>query len=158
MDSKNAREIYADIIDLPHHRSDTRSHMSLYDRAAQFAPFAALTGYDEMIAEEGRLTDRQIELSETEIGMLDRRLRYIRELTERGEHPYVSFTYFQPDAYKAGGRYETAAGRVKAIDSLTGTVVLFGCDDTGDRRIAATVIPVESIAAIGGELFSDRFV
>ena len=65
------RVIYADIIDLPHHQSPTRPHMSLYDRAAQFAPFAALTGYDDMVAEEARIVDNKIELSETEIDRLN---------------------------------------------------------------------------------------
>ena len=153
MEHRNAKEIYADIIDLPHHQSDTRPHMSLYDRAAQFAPFAALAGYDEMIAEEGRLTEMQTEPAEEQKALLDLRLEYIRDLTERGEHPSVSFTYFLPDGQKAGGSYVTVTGRVKKLDLLNRTVVLYGSGNTEDRRIPVTEIPVESIAAIDGEIF-----
>ena len=67
---EDAREVYADIIDHPHWQSPTRPHMSLYDRAAQFSPFAALTGYDDMVTEEARTVDRKIELDESETARL----------------------------------------------------------------------------------------
>jgi hypothetical protein len=94
------RVIYADIIDLPHHQSPTRPHMSLYDRAAQFAPFAALTGYDDMVAEEARIVENKVELSETEIDLLNQKLSLIADVIEKGEKPKVTITYFVPDQLK----------------------------------------------------------
>ena len=118
------RVIYADIIDLPHHQSPTRPHMSLYDRAAQFAPFAALTGYDDMVTEEARIVDNKIELSETEIDRLNQKLSLIADVIEKGEKPKVTVTYFVPDQLKAGGRYETLTDRVRKVDALFGKLIL----------------------------------
>ena len=102
--SQNGRFVYADIFNLSHHRSKTRPHMSLYDRAAQFAPFAALTGYDEMVSEEARLTDKRIELSEAELEALNRKMDLVEMLLEGGEHPTLSITGLVPDEHRAGGR------------------------------------------------------
>lgn len=105
---------YEDIIHLPHHRSKKHAPMPLIDRAAQFSPFAALTGHDAAIKETARLTDRKIELDEYEIEVLDERLRIIREqLTAK---PEITVTYFLPDERKCGGRYVTVTGTVKKID------------------------------------------
>ena len=93
---QNGRIVYADIYNLPHFQSKTRPHMSLYDRAAQFAPFAALTGYDEMVTEEARLTDKPIELSESEHEVLNRKIELVEMLLQGGGHPTLSFTYFEP--------------------------------------------------------------
>ncbi|MGN0733647.1 MAG: hypothetical protein ACI4LC_05680 [Emergencia sp.] len=110
---------YDDIINLPHHRSKTRPHMSICDRAAQFGSFAALTGHKEAVAEEGRLTDSWVELDETEKAGLDRGLQTIREALHDAESsgvlPSVRVVYFQPDEYKDGGRYESYSGSVKKI-------------------------------------------
>lgn len=105
---------YDDIIHLPHHRSKRRSHMSLQDRAAQFSPFAALTGFDSAIEETGRLTDSRVELEEYGRSILDRKLAFLLEHVQ--EHPQVSVTYFCPDDRKAGGAYREISGRVRKID------------------------------------------
>ena len=107
------RIVYADIIDLlPHHQSATRPHMSLYDRAAQFAPFAALTGYDDMVKEEARYVGQQIELGEASIELLKQKLTLIADVIEDGTKPTVSITYFEPDTMKAGGKYVTVFYKV----------------------------------------------
>ena len=96
---------YNDIIDLPHHISTTRPRMSMLDRAAQFSPFAALTGYDAAIKETGRLTGQRIELTEECRAVLDRKQQVLLE--NLAEHPEVSVTYFVPDERKSGGAYVT---------------------------------------------------
>lgn len=115
MDNENNHK-YDDIIDLPHHVSATRPRMSMIDRAAQFSPFAALTGYDAAIKETGRLTDRRIELSEDERIVLDRKQQIL--LDHIGDRPEVSVTYFVPDERKDGGTYVTVTGKVKKIDEF----------------------------------------
>ena len=117
-DKQNARIVYADIINLPLFQSSNRPHMSLYDRAAQFAPFAALTGFDDMVTEEARLTDKPIELSEIELETLNRKMDLVELLLHDGGHPTLSFTYFEPDVIKEGGRYLTRIGIVKKIDTF----------------------------------------
>ena len=104
---------YDDIIHLPHHVSRKRKRMSLHDRAAQFAPFAALVGYDAAVEETARLTGQRIELDENEKQLLDARLRVIEE--HLGEDFQVSITYFVPDERKDGGSYRTETGVVKKI-------------------------------------------
>lgn len=113
---------YDDIINLPRHVSPKRSPMSNYDRAAQFSPFAALTGYDAVIAETGRLTDTQAELDEGGKALLDEKLRLIRE--HLPENPLVTLTVFRPDARKSGGSYEKITGHVKKLDPVTRCLVL----------------------------------
>lgn len=132
---------YDDIINLPHHTSASRPHMSAHDRAAQFSPFAALTGYDSAITETARLTDKRVELDEYSKADLNERLCIIqRQMDEQTE---VSITYFQPDKKKSGGAYFTATGCVKKIDEYERTVVMQ--DDTK--------IPIDDIFEIDGELF-----
>ena len=94
-------EKYKDIINLPHKQSSKRPHMSLQDRAAQFAPFAALVGYDDAIKETGRLTDERIEMSEENLAVLNTRYQIL--VDHLGEEPEVAITYFVPDIYKTGG-------------------------------------------------------
>ena len=110
---------YDDIIDMPHHKSERHARMSMYDRAAQFSPFAALTGYDAEIAETARLTDSRIELTEEEKEILDTKLRRAEETKQP-----VCITYFVPDSRKSGGAYVDAIGQVKKIDSIDGMVRL----------------------------------
>ena len=106
---------YEDITNLPHHQSNTRPHMSLHARAAQFAPFAALTGYDDAVKEARRLTDGKPELDENQLTELDQMLT---ELTKRiSEHPEIIITYFEPDNKKDGGAYITFIGRLKKVDN-----------------------------------------
>ena len=132
---------YDDIINLPHHTSVSRPHMSAHDRAAQFSPFAALTGYGSAIAETARLTDARVELDEYTKADLNEKLCIMQERI--AQQPEVSITYFQPDKVKAGGAYITASGYVKKIDSYENTVILQD----------ATKIPIDDILEIDGELF-----
>lgn len=112
---------YDDIIDLPHHVSATRPHMELSDRAAQFSPFAALTGYESAVREAARLTDQRVELDENAREALDKKLAVLEgQLAER---PRVTVTYFVPDERKEGGSYVTVSGRVKRIRGDEGTLV-----------------------------------
>ena len=127
---------YDDIIQLSRPVSKKRSPMSNFDRAAQFSPFAALTGYDAVIAETGRLTDTQIELDEGGKALLDEKLQTIREHLE--EHPAVKLTVFCPDSRKSGGAYETVTGNVKKIDPVARILVLTGGE----------VIPIDRIYGI----------
>ena len=113
---------YQDIIDLPHYVSKTRPPMPMSDRAAQFSPFAALTGYDEAIGETARLTDRQRELDENELETLNRQLQSVLDQPEASRE--VSVTYFRPDGKKAGGSYVTVTGRLKKIDMDAGLLLL----------------------------------
>ena len=146
---KSGRAAYPDIFDLPHWQSPTRPHMSLYDRAAQFAPFAALSGYDEMVGEEARLVDQKIELEETSLERLNQKLGLIADVIEDGTKPTVSITFFIPDPLKAGGRYETVTEQVKKIDTVERTVVL-------EKKVGIAgmnmEIRIEDILDIKGEL------
>ena len=132
---------YDDIINLPHHVSATRPQMSMINRAAQFSPFAALTGYDAAIRETGRLTDSRIELSEDSRTDLDRKQQLLSD--RLAEHPEVSVTYFVPDRKKAGGAYVTVTGNVKKLDDLQRLMVLTD----------GTVVPVDEILALESDLF-----
>ena len=133
---------YDDLLDLPHHVSVTHPHMSLYDRVAQFAPFKALTGYEDDVEETARLTDRRVELDADSIARLDARLQLLEERLAAA--PAVSVTYFLPDARKDGGSYETVTGIVKKIDAVKHVLVL----RSGQQ------IPIGDICDIKGELFS----
>lgn len=138
-------QAYDDIINLPHHVSTTRPHMAVADRAAQFSPFAALTGYDAAIKETARLTDEKIELDEYMKGALSDRLQIIADRIK--EHPEIAITYFLVDKKKDGGTYITASGTVKKIDGLDRVVVL----STG------TVIPIDDIISIDGQMFEAMY-
>ena len=113
---------YDDIIALPHPEPRTHPRMSLHDRAAQFSPFAALTGHSAAIAETGRLTDSRITLDESEMARVDAELQRLQELLP--SRPTVSITYFVPDERKAGGSYRTITGEVKRIDTVSGMIQL----------------------------------
>lgn len=105
---------YEDILLSSRPVSSKHAPMSLHDRAAQFAPFAALTGYDGVIAETGRLTQRRIELDEGAIAQLNEQLKAILSVIDR--QPTVTVTWFQPDERKEGGSYETRTCTVKKLD------------------------------------------
>lgn len=113
---------YADIINLPHHVSKTRPQMPIADRAAQFSPFAALTGYDSAIEETGRLTDSFIELDESRKAVLNEKLQSMLKIIK--EQPEVAITYFQPDEKKNGGSYINISGVVKKIDEFEKCIIL----------------------------------
>ena len=124
---------YDDILHLPHHTSKTHRRMSRLDRAAQFSPFAALTGYDDVVKETARLTDAQVELTEDEKAVLDERLRLVMESDSE-----AAVTWFQPDTKKRGGAYVTTTGRVKKVDPLQHCLVM----EDGAQ------IPIDSVTAI----------
>lgn len=134
---------YDDIINLPHHVSKKHPQMSLSNRAAQFSPFAALTGHEDAINETARLTESFIELDENKKEQLDEQLQLIRENLE--QKPECEITYFRPDEIKDGGAYVTVYGRVKKIDEY-GRRIIF---------TDGTVLPIEHIFSIGGELFQN---
>lgn len=132
---------YDDIMDLPHHVSKKHPQMPLLDRAAQFSPFAALTGHRAMIAETERLTEDRTELDEDKQEEIALRLQILRE--RAGEKPEVMITFFIPDGRKAGGSYQTVFGTVKKVDEYKRQAVM---ED-------GTVIPVKNISGIEGGIF-----
>lgn len=113
---------YDDIISLPHQQSARRARMTRQDRAAQFAPFAALNGYEAAIRETGRLTDAAAELMESSAEAVDHGLRELRRRI--GEEPEATVTYFLPDQRKAGGAYLTVTGRVRKLMEYERLLVL----------------------------------
>ena len=135
---------YNDIINLPHYRSKKRPHMSVYDRAAQFSPFSALTGHDEAIKETARLTDKKIELDETTKTMLNEKFNFIMEHIY--DQPEITVTYFIPDGLKSGGMYVDFAGKVKKYDCLNR--ILTFTDNTE--------IKVDDILEIESKIFPQR--
>lgn len=116
------KDLYEDIINRPHHVSKARPQMSELERAAQFAPFAALTGYDSAIKETGRLTDERIELDEEALSALDRKYQLLMDTLD--DAPEVTIIYFQPDERKAGGQYVSATGTVKKVDTFGRRILL----------------------------------
>lgn len=133
---------YDDIINLPHHVSATRPPMSMSDRAAQFSPFATLTGYDSAIKETGRLTDGRVELDEDELLSLNAKFQLLIDTLH--EQPEITFTYFKADERKTGGAYITESGAVKKMDDFERLIVLQ----------SGTKLPMDDIVNIDGEIFS----
>ena len=127
---------YDAILHLPHHVSKKHPPMPMADRAAQFAPFAALTGYDAAIRENARLTQERIVPAEAELATLDRRFRLLQEHLE--EQPEV-----RPDERKSGGAYETVSGIVKQIDLIARRI----------RLLDGTDIPMDDVLTLDGALF-----
>lgn len=121
---QNNTHRYDDIIHLPHHTSATRPRMGMESRAAQFSPFAALTGYEAAILETGRITEKKIELTEERRAELDRKQQVLVDII--CEKPEVTVTYFVPDRRKSGGAYITVSGSVKRIDPVERCMVMTG--------------------------------
>ncbi len=140
-DDINYEHRYDDIINLPHHVSKSHPHMSTLDRAAQFSPFAALTGYEGAIKETARRTNKRMELDEAAKNVLDEKLRIVHD--QLSSQPELEITYFQPDDKKTGGAYISVIGIVKKIDGYERTVVMQ--DETR--------IPIEEIIRIKGKIF-----
>ncbi len=139
---------YDDIINLPHFVSKKYPQMSMRDRAAQFSPFAALTGYDAEIKETTRLTDRRIELDEDVLDKLNERLYILRKVLDDGSvYPEVRITYFEKDLKKDGGKYITVSGRVRKIHEYRNIVIF---ED-------GTEIPVHDISDIDGDIFNKYY-
>ena len=124
---------YDDIINLPHHVSPTRQRMSMHDRAAQFAPFAALVGYDDAVAETARLTESRPELDEQEQRAINESLAYIADYIQ--EQPDVRIKYFVPDEHKSGGAIVEVSGKVKKISATDGTIVMADGNSAAIRDI-----------------------
>lgn len=132
---------YDDIIHLPHHVSATHPHMSMAERAAQFSPFAALTGYEDVLTETARKTEQKIELDETIKEELDQKLHLLAEHVQNP--PSVSITYFQPDDYKEGGQYVTKTCRIRKINSMTQVI----------QKTDGSQIPICSLLKIESDFF-----
>ena len=143
MSGRNA-EAYRDIIEREHPTSLVHHRMPMEQRAAQFSPFAALTGYEDMVEETARLTQPRRELDENELERLDQRLRLLRE--HLGEHPVVRVLYFVADARKQGGSYEAVSGELLRLEEYPGALVL-----RGGLRIS-----IEDLYALEGEIFDGK--
>ena len=139
---------YADILMLPHHQAANRPQMSMHDRAAQFSPFAALTGFDGVIAETGRMTDQKAELSESQMILLNQKLTLIDDTIQDGCHPVVTVVYFVPDARKDGGSYQEYIGKVRLVDAVERKLVFLA----ENERSAGMEIPIDDILEIYGDL------
>ncbi len=132
---------YDDIINLPHHVSSTRPQMSMIDRAAQFSPFAALTGYDAAIKETGRLTDEKIELDEEALSNLNMKFQILFEKLD--EQPDIAITYFKPDETKSGGAYLTTTDKIKKVDEYERIIT----------TAKGTKIPMDDVINLESEIF-----
>lgn len=137
--------IYDDIINMPHHVSTRHQRMSQSDRAAQFSPFSALTGYEAALSESARVTDERIELDEQEQQRLDEKLNLLRGCTK--ERPMVCITHFVPDERKQGGAYVTEQVCVRRVDAYARTVCI-----TGGSSIA-----FGDIIGIEGDIFQEKY-
>ena len=133
----NQDRSYDDIIQLPHPVSKTHPQMPLQNRAAQFAPFAALTGYGAAIGEAGRLTEEEMDLDADVLDSLDEKLMILSGRLK--EKPEVEISYFEPDRRKAGGAYRTVRGRLKKIDSVARELVL----ESGESILMDRIVEME---------------
>ena len=132
---------YDDIINLPHHESTKHPKMPALDRAAQFSPFAALTGHDAAVKEAARLTDARHELDENRKNELDDRLQILRG--QVALKPTVSITYFVSDTKKEGGAYHSVSGTIEKLDEIRHEIILGN----------GTVIPINTIYEIDSPVF-----
>lgn len=132
---------YEDIVNLPPHISKRYPQPSMMDRAARFAPFAAITGYEEMVLEEARVTEERVDLDEGALSLLNEKLNMIQEFLD--EEPEVTIMYFEPDKKKTGGAYVNIAGIVKRIDEYEHLVIM-----TDGKKIR-----IEDIFALESDLF-----
>lgn len=133
---------YDDIINLPHYESTKHPRMSALNRAAQFSPFAALTGHEAAISETARLTNTRLELDEDRKEELDEQLQIIREHISL--EPEVAITYFVPDTQKEGGSYLQVIGVIKKLDDINHKI----------RMKNGTVIPINDIFEIESSIFN----
>ena len=140
----DARIVYADIIDLPYH---PKGKMSLYDRAAQFAPFAALSGYDDMVTEEARMTG---EWKERDTDALDRKIAQLLSALASGKHTLLTFTYFIPDEKKDGGEYKEISGKVKKVDVHRKEIILYAANEISDGEAISIPLIYDIISPAEG--------
>lgn len=143
MNTENHSNKYDDIINLPHHKSITHSHMSMIDRAAQFSPFAALPCYGDAVKETARITDAKIELDESEKALTNEKLLMIAEHLDN--KPLVSITYFNPDTKKKGGEYLTITGTVKKLDVYNNQI----------KMTDGTTVKFDDIISVESDLFTE---
>lgn len=134
---------YDDIINLPHHVSTRHPQMPIRDRAAQFSPFAALTGYEGEVAEAARITETKIELTEEQRAILDERLCLLEDILP--DRPDVEFTYFIPDHRKQGGAYTTITGKLKRLDRIERNILLTN----------GASIPIDDLLEMDCRIWSD---
>lgn len=132
---------YEDIVNLPPHISKKHPQPTMMDRAARFAPFAAITGYEEMVLEEARITEERIDLDEGTLSILNEKLNMIQEFID--EEPEIKITYFEPDKKKSGGAYIDITGTVKRIDEYESLVIM-----TDGKKIR-----IEDIYSLESDLF-----
>lgn len=132
---------YEDIVNLPPHISKKHPQPTMMDRAARFAPFAAITGYEEMVLEEARITEERIDLDEGALTLLNEKLNMIQEFID--EEPEIKITYFEPDKKKSGGAYVSITGTVKRIDEYEHLVIM-----TDGKKIR-----IEDIYGLESDLF-----
>ena len=135
-------EKYDDIIELPHHVSKVHPQMSMANRAAQFSPFAALSGYEDALDEAARLTDAEVELSECSIQEINEKVNYLME--HLPDHDEITILYFTPDEKKAGGRYSSSTGKIKKVREFEQEI----------EMMDGTVIAIKRILSIDGGVFS----
>ena len=136
---------YDDIINLPHPTSAKHPRMPLYDRAAQFSPFAALTGHGDAIQETARLTETRIELDEDTKAVLDLKQQILADKID--EWPEVSVVWFRPDEKKDGGQYITTTGYLKKIDNIERVL----------RLADGTTIPLDNVLELRSDCFHGIF-
>lgn len=132
---------YEDIVNLPPHISKKHPQPTMLERAARFAPFAAITGYEEMVLEEARVTEERIELDEGTLAMLNEKLNIIHDSLD--SEPVIQITYFEPDKKKSGGAYISVTGTVKRIDEYERLVIM----SDGKK------IRIDEIFGLEGKLF-----
>ena len=148
----NAKEVYADIINIFDWEPNSKHpRMSPEKRAAQFAPFAALSGFDEMVKDLSRQTVEQIEPGEEEKALLNRKMNRLSGLLKSGAQPEAAFTYFVPDKVKSGGKYVTVTARVRRIDTAAQKFYLVPSEDED----VPEALPFDKISAIAGEAVDD---
>jgi hypothetical protein len=138
----SGKKEYSDIFDRPHHVSSKRPQMSRSNRAAQFSPFAALTGYDSLVAESARVTDQKVKLSDEEYEVLNKRLNYLQD--HLSELPIIQVLYFEPDKKKSGGSYVEFSGTIRRVRQHEGLLL----------TTTSIEIPFESIAELSGDFFA----
>lgn len=134
---------YEDIVNLPPHISKKHPQPTMLERAARFSPFAAITGYEEMVKEAARVTDKRIELDEGSKELLNEKLLFVTELCDDA---VVTITHFVPDKLKSGGSYETVTGTIKRIDEYERTVIL----------TEGIIIPIDNIYQIDGDMLNSE--
>lgn len=135
---------YDEFLNLPHHVSSDLPHMSMQNRAAQFASFAALTGFESIIKETCRQTAHRIELDESAKEALDKKLQRLLQVLH--VHPQISITFFKPDEKKDGGAYICITGTIKKIDGYGENLIMTD----------GTQIPISEITSLQGDLLNDE--